>query len=217
MDFISWLEALPADTVGKLYSSHWACQAVLRGLPPLAKQYVLRLLFLDAPVPAGGSTLHASRPCAAAGRGWSADQCAAIADVVASWPAQQALSKHRAALDRLAKLQLLPGGAARVTTYALHPMFRDSLRSAVTQGCVAGNTQWLSQPPAQVTQAACCSRTGAGEEEVPPEVAAVAPSREALSKYAQQQWEVRRLLAALVHLAAERSCGQAICACMRRR
>ena len=40
MDFVSWLEALPAATVGKLYGSQWACQAVLRSLPSLAKQYV---------------------------------------------------------------------------------------------------------------------------------------------------------------------------------
>lgn len=50
MDFISWLETLPSDTVGKLYQSHWACQAVLRGLQPIAKQYVMRMLFLDVPV-----------------------------------------------------------------------------------------------------------------------------------------------------------------------
>lgn len=51
MNFVSWLEGLPQETATKLYASHWACQAVLRGLPPLAKQYVLRLLFLDGPVP----------------------------------------------------------------------------------------------------------------------------------------------------------------------
>ena len=52
MDFVSWLEGLPQETASQLYTSHWACQAVLRGLPPIAKQYVLRLLFLDVPVPA---------------------------------------------------------------------------------------------------------------------------------------------------------------------
>ena len=63
---------------------------------------------------------------------------AVATDVVASWPAEQALSKHRAALDRLKALQLLLPGAgsagSRVTAYALHPMFQDSLRAAVTQG-----------------------------------------------------------------------------------
>ena len=51
MDFVSWLEALPAATVGKLYGSQWACQAVLRSLPPLAKQYVVRMLFVETPIP----------------------------------------------------------------------------------------------------------------------------------------------------------------------
>jgi hypothetical protein len=60
MDFVSWLEGLPRDTATKLYASHWACQAILRGLPPIAKQYVLRLLFLDTPVPASA---HAGALC----------------------------------------------------------------------------------------------------------------------------------------------------------
>lgn len=67
MDFISWLEALPPETVAKLYSSHWACQAVLRGLPPVAKHYVLRLLFLDAPIAVGevilGNIACSVQPC----------------------------------------------------------------------------------------------------------------------------------------------------------
>ena len=60
MDFVSWLEGLPQETATKLYASHWACQAVLRGLPPLAKQYVLRLLFLDGPVPTSAPALVSS-------------------------------------------------------------------------------------------------------------------------------------------------------------
>ena len=37
MDFVSWLEALPAATVGKLYGSQWACQAVLAQLATLGE------------------------------------------------------------------------------------------------------------------------------------------------------------------------------------
>ena len=82
MDFNTWLEELPAGTVGKLYSSHWACQAVLRGLPPLAKQYVLRLLFLDLPVPAGGARHPAA--CLHAGPLWN--HCGAVlVHVQLSW------------------------------------------------------------------------------------------------------------------------------------
>ena len=56
MDFVYWLEALPAATVGKLYGSQWACQAVLRSLPPLAKQYVARMLFVETPIPSSKPT-----------------------------------------------------------------------------------------------------------------------------------------------------------------
>lgn len=51
MDFVTYLEALPPISISKLYSSEWTCQAVLRGLPPLAKQYVVRMLWADGPIP----------------------------------------------------------------------------------------------------------------------------------------------------------------------
>lgn len=35
------------------YASPWTCQALLRALPALAQQHVLRLLYVDAPVPEG--------------------------------------------------------------------------------------------------------------------------------------------------------------------
>jgi hypothetical protein len=41
------------------YASPWTCQAMLRALPALAQQHVLRLLYVDAPVPEGeGSPQH---------------------------------------------------------------------------------------------------------------------------------------------------------------
>lgn len=61
MDFVFWLEALPAATVGKLYGSQWACQAVLRSLPPLAKQYVARMLFVETPIPSSKPVARASQ------------------------------------------------------------------------------------------------------------------------------------------------------------
>lgn len=53
MDLISYLEGLPPSVVGALYSSPWTCRAVLRGIPPLAKQYVMRLVLLDQSVAEG--------------------------------------------------------------------------------------------------------------------------------------------------------------------
>lgn len=52
-DLIFYLEHLPPLKLAGLYDSPFTCQAVLRSLPPLARQYVLRLLSLDAGVPEG--------------------------------------------------------------------------------------------------------------------------------------------------------------------
>eukprot|EP00898_Chlorokybus_atmophyticus_P003892 jgi/Chlat1/4503/Chrsp29S04577 len=80
MDFLEYLGSLPALKLDRLYASHWTCQALLRSLPPLAKQYVLRLLFVDASLPA--RTLQ-------------------------DWAQPTAAAKHRAALDRLRQLRVL--------------------------------------------------------------------------------------------------------------
>ncbi|CAL8465169.1 g4704 [Coccomyxa elongata] len=119
MDFISWLETLPADTVGKLYTSHWACQAVLRGLTSLAKQYVIRILFLDVPV---------------------------ATSVVDSWTLQSSKSKHTTAVNRLKGLQLLlpstvPSKDGKAQAYILHPVFREQLRWAVSKGRNVGTDE----------------------------------------------------------------------------
>lgn len=50
MDFSQYLNSLPANQLSALYESPWTCQAVLRSLPPLAQQLVLRLLHIDEPV-----------------------------------------------------------------------------------------------------------------------------------------------------------------------
>ena len=47
MDLVSYLETLPQTAVKQLYTSSWTCQAVLKGLPPLAKLYALRMTFLE--------------------------------------------------------------------------------------------------------------------------------------------------------------------------
>ena len=47
MDLVGYLETLPREALSRLYSSPWTSQAVLRGLPPLAKLYTLRMMFLE--------------------------------------------------------------------------------------------------------------------------------------------------------------------------
>eukprot|EP00897_Mesotaenium_endlicherianum_P003506 jgi/Mesen1/3183/ME000184S02247 len=80
MSFIDYLASLPAVKLDKLYESHWTCQAVLRSLPPVAKQYVLRLLHIEAPI----TPAHFQ-----------------------NWARPDALSKHRVALERLEQLRVL--------------------------------------------------------------------------------------------------------------
>ena len=53
MDLLNYMRGLPSVLLGPLYDSPFTCQAVLRSLPAVAKQYVLRLLYLDVAVPQG--------------------------------------------------------------------------------------------------------------------------------------------------------------------
>lgn len=46
----SFLETLPNEKLRGLYDNQWTCQAVFRSLPPIAKQYCLRLLFVNTPI-----------------------------------------------------------------------------------------------------------------------------------------------------------------------
>lgn len=49
----SFLWDLTPEQRSALYQSRWTCQAVFRSLPDLAKNYILRLLHIDFPVPQG--------------------------------------------------------------------------------------------------------------------------------------------------------------------
>ena len=53
MELTAYLVALPRDTLDALYESRWTCLAVLRSLPPLGSQYLLRMLLVDVPVTQG--------------------------------------------------------------------------------------------------------------------------------------------------------------------
>jgi len=46
VNIVSYIEGLERDTRDMLYGSPWTCQALFRSLPPLAKQYILRLLWV---------------------------------------------------------------------------------------------------------------------------------------------------------------------------
>ncbi|KAK9793768.1 hypothetical protein WJX73_008837 [Symbiochloris irregularis] len=131
MDLISYLEGLPPSVVGALYSSPWTCRAVVRGIPPLAKQYVMRMVLLDQGVAEG---------------------------VIDAWPKASARSQHATAMRKLGRLQLLtlvPKGqqASVLATlpprdneraFRLHPEVQRQLRKALVSG-VAAQSQTLSQ------------------------------------------------------------------------
>ncbi|KAE9198536.1 hypothetical protein PF004_g19515 [Phytophthora fragariae] len=51
MDAFDFLETLPPATLERLYQDPWACQAIFQALPPLAQQFVMRLLPSNAGVP----------------------------------------------------------------------------------------------------------------------------------------------------------------------
>eukprot|EP00644_Phytophthora_capsici_P000750 jgi/Phyca11/564852/estExt2_Genewise1.C_PHYCAscaffold_160295 len=51
MDAFDFLETLPTATLERLYQDPWACQAIFQALPPLAQQFVMRLLPSNAAVP----------------------------------------------------------------------------------------------------------------------------------------------------------------------
>lgn len=50
MEFTQYLNGLPFEQLHVLYQSPWTCLAVLRTLPSLSQQLILRLLFLDEPI-----------------------------------------------------------------------------------------------------------------------------------------------------------------------
>ena len=52
MNFATYAESLPGTVLDQLYQSLYVCQAILHSLPPLAKQYVVRMLHTGA-IPAG--------------------------------------------------------------------------------------------------------------------------------------------------------------------
>ena len=51
MDAFDFLETLPPATLERLYEDPWACQAIFQALPPLAQQFMMRLLPTNAAVP----------------------------------------------------------------------------------------------------------------------------------------------------------------------
>lgn len=108
-NFMDMVAALPAMKLDKLYESTFICEAVLRSLPPLAKKYVLQMLFIDSPIPAKS---------------------------MEDWVLPEGLSKHKVAIDRLLQLRVFVDVTDRrkETSYRLNPIFQSNMQICLVQG-----------------------------------------------------------------------------------
>ncbi|OVA13234.1 Transcription factor TFIIH subunit p52/Tfb2 [Macleaya cordata] len=110
-NFMDMVAALPALKLDKLYDNTFICEAVLRSLPPLAKKYVLQMLYVDVPV---------------------------TAKSMEEWVLADGFSKHRVAIDRLIQLRVFLESTDRKkeTSYRLNPKFQGNLQKYLVHGGV---------------------------------------------------------------------------------
>ncbi|KAH6803837.1 transcription factor-like protein [Perilla frutescens var. frutescens] len=105
-NFMDMVASLPAVKLDKLYENSFICEAILRSLPPLAKKYVLQLLYIEGPVPA---------------------------KLLEEWVLADGASKHRVAIDRLIQLRILTE-RKKESTYLFNPTFQRNLQKHIVHG-----------------------------------------------------------------------------------
>lgn len=108
-DLYEYLNTLPVAVLDKLYCHPCTCMAVFRGLPAMAKQYVMRTLFTNQPI---------SEP------------------FVATWVQKDCNQFHIGALTKLKALQIwreMPKGSA-ASRFEMNPNFKKHLKIAVCGG-----------------------------------------------------------------------------------
>ncbi|XP_056689593.1 general transcription and DNA repair factor IIH subunit TFB2 isoform X3 [Spinacia oleracea] len=108
-NFIDMVASLPAVKLDMLYANPFICEAILRSLPPLAKKYVLQMMYIDAPIPAKS---------------------------LEEWVLPDGLSKHRVAIDRLIQLRVLSETVDRKkeTSYEMNKKFQINLQKQLIHG-----------------------------------------------------------------------------------
>ncbi|XP_014241773.1 general transcription factor IIH subunit 4 [Cimex lectularius] len=104
-----YLKTLPKATLDKLYTHSIICLAVYRDLPDVAKHYVIRLLFVEQPVPQA---------------------------VIASWLMQNYSKEHNNVANVLSDLHVwqevsIPGG---LPAWFLNPVFKKNFKCALVGG-----------------------------------------------------------------------------------
>ena len=173
MDLAAFVEALPRPSLDRVYEAPEACFAVMRGLPPLARAYVLRLLAVggDSDDGVGGG-----RPST------STATTFVPLDVVASWPLAgdaTAQAKHRAALSKLERLAVV----VKRDGMALTPAFRRHIASAVAlggAGVVSSSSLSVAAPSAFATTVTATTAAA---------VASSTPSHEQRDAFADDAWD----------------------------
>ncbi|XP_056171836.1 general transcription and DNA repair factor IIH subunit TFB2 isoform X2 [Syzygium oleosum] len=78
-NFMDMVAALPAMKLDHLYQNAFICEAILRSLPPLAKKYVVQMLYIEEAV---------------------------TAKSMEEWVVPDGISKHKVAIDRLLQLRI---------------------------------------------------------------------------------------------------------------
>ncbi|XP_047978721.1 general transcription and DNA repair factor IIH subunit TFB2 [Salvia hispanica] len=111
-NFMDMVASLPPVKLDKLYENSFICEAILRSLPPLAKKYVLQLLYIEGPVSAK----------------W-----------LEEWVLADGASKHKVAIDRLIQLRVLTETVERKkeATYLFNPPFQRNLQKHILRGGVS--------------------------------------------------------------------------------
>ncbi|KAL3534754.1 hypothetical protein ACH5RR_003215 [Cinchona calisaya] len=110
-NFMDMVASLPAMNLDRLYQNAFICEAILRSMPPLAKKYVLQLLFIDVPV---------------------------TSKMMEEWVLGDGLSKHKVAIGRLIQLRVLTEtlDRKREATYRLNPTFQLNVQKHIVHGGV---------------------------------------------------------------------------------
>lgn len=110
-NFMDMVASLPALKLDKLYDNAFICEAILRSLPPLAKKYVLQMLYIDVPI---------------------------SAKLLQEWVLADGVSKHNVAVDRLVQLRVFIETVDRKkeSTYRLNPKFQINLQKHIVHGGV---------------------------------------------------------------------------------
>ncbi|TFK50203.1 transcription factor Tfb2 [Heliocybe sulcata] len=101
---LPFLQSQSQNTLTRLYQRPSACLSMFRLLPPLDRQLVMNLLWLESAVPAG---------------------------TMGAWVTRQGRKLYDEALLNLSRLHILPNPSVKLS---LNGMFKTSLRQAVTGG-----------------------------------------------------------------------------------